>query len=278
MDIPIGTLQDLTPGMIAVLGVPLDENSSYLRGAARAPEAIRQVLRSGSGNWCCETGLDLSQQTGWRDLGDLDLSRTGGEEAFAAIATAVGQLLGAGTHPLLLGGDHSVAYPILRAFHHHYPKLNILHLDAHPDLYDNFEDNPLSHASPFARILEAGLVHRLVQVGIRAHTTHTRKQAKRYGVETIEMRHWSPDLPLIFDGPVYLSLDMDVFDPAYAPGVSHHEPGGFSTRQVLDLLQRLDCELVGADIVELNPTRDPSGISASLGAKLYKEFVAKLLE
>lgn len=278
VDIPTGTPSDLSTGMAAVLGVPLDENSSYLRGAALAPAAIRQVLRSGSGNWCCEAGLDLSQNPRWRDLGDIDFSKTGGEQAFDAITTAVGELLGAGAHPLLLGGDHAVTYPILRAFRQCFARLNILHLDAHPDLYDNFEGNPLSHASPFARIMEAGLADRLVQVGIRAHTTHTRQQAARFGVETIEMRNWSAGQALAFDGPVYLSLDMDVFDPACAPGVSHHEPGGFTARQVLDLLQSLDCELVGADIVELNPARDPSGITAALGAKLYKELVAILLE
>jgi agmatinase len=278
MEIPLVIPDNLHPGMVAILGLPLDENSSFHRGPALAPPAIRQVLNSGVGNWCCEAGQDLAQDPRWLDLGDLDLSDLHGWQAFQAITGAVSGLLEQEVRPLLLGGDHSVTFPIVRALAGKFPRLNLLHLDAHPDLYDNFEDNPLSHASPFARIMESGLASRLVQVGIRTRTPHQRHQAKRFGVETIEMRDWAARPLLSFDGPVYLSLDLDVFDPAFAPGVSHHEPGGLSTRQVLDFLQGLDCTLVGADIVEFNPTRDPSGITAALGAKLYKEVVAHLLE
>ena len=277
MDIPFGTISNLTPGMVAVLGIPWDENSSFLRGSALAPGAIRQVLRSGSGNWCCERGMDLSQISDWCDTGDLDFSGSSGRQIFDSISVKVLQILSTGARPLLLGGDHSVTFPIVTSFAHHYSRLNLLHLDAHPDLYQDLEGNPLSHASPFARIMEGGLANRLVQVGIRTRTPHQRQQAERYGVEAIDMLEWSPKQTLKFDGPVYLSLDMDVFDPAYAPGVSHHEPGGFTTRQVLTLLQELDCELVGADIVEFNPNRDPTGITAALAAKLYKELVLKLL-
>ncbi len=201
-----------------------------------------------------------------------------GEAAFATITQAVTRILSAGARPLVLGGDHSITYPVVRGFAESFPHLTLLHLDAHPDLYDNFEDNPRSHASPFARIMEAGLAGRLVQAGIRTSTPHQRQQALRFGVESIEMRAWSHRPAIHFDGPVYLSLDMDVFDPAFAPGVSHHEPGGLSTRQVLDFLQELDCEFVGADIVEFNPSRDPGGITAALGAKLYKEILSLLLD
>lgn len=277
MEIPNGTLEDLKPGRIAVLGIPLDENSSFHRGAALAPHAIRHVLNSTVGNWCCESGPDLSQDQRWVDAGDLDLSALEGGGAFAKITEVVTRIFAAGAHPLVLGGDHSITYPVVRGFGETHPGLNILHLDAHPDLYDNFEDNPRSHASPFARIMEAGLAGRLVQVGIRTHTPHQRQQAQRFGVEIIEMRDWSHQPLIHFDGPVYLSLDMDVFDPAFAPGVSHHEPGGLSTRQVLDFLQEQDCQFVGADIVEFNPNRDPSGITAALGAKLYKEILSLLL-
>ncbi len=274
---PTPSLDSLSPSMVALLGVPLDENSSYLRGAALAPAAIRQVLHSGSGNWCCEDGFDLSREPAWRDLGDIDLAGASGREAFNLISSKVEGLLTKGARPLLLGGDHSVTYPILEAFARIHPGLSILHLDAHPDLYNDLDGNPLSHASPFARIMENGLAGHLVQVGIRSATAHQREQARRFGVEMIEMRDWPQAQPLKFHGPVYLSLDLDVCDPAYAPGVSHHEPGGFSSRQVLDLLHSLDCQLVGADLVELNPGRDPSGISAALAAKLTKELLRKLL-
>jgi arginase family enzyme len=155
--------------------------------------------------------------------------------------------------------------------------MNILHIDAHPDLYHDYEGNPNSHASPFARIMEANLAKRLVQVGIRTINPHQRDQIQRFGVEVVEMRDWrSTSLPR-FDGPVYLSLDLDALDPAFAPGVSHHEPGGFSAREIITLIQNLEGELVGADIVELNPTRDPLGITAMLAAKLCKEISARML-
>lgn len=278
LDIPNATLNDLVSEGVTILGIPLDENSSFHRGSALAPAAIRMVLNSSVGNWCCETGADLSMDSRWVDAGDLDLTGIRGEAAFSKISEAVDRILSVKARPLVLGGDHSITYPVVRSMAGAHPPLNVLHLDAHPDLYENFEDNPLSHASPFARIMEAGLAARLVQVGIRTSTPHQRAQAERYGVESIEMRAWSQRPTIYFEGPVYLSLDLDVFDPAFAPGVSHHEPGGLSTRQVVDFLHELDCEWVGADIVEFNPSRDPGGITAALGAKLCKEILSLLLE
>ena len=110
------------------------------------------------------------------------------KDAFAAIENGVGALLEQGKRPVSLGGDHSITYPIVKAFARRYPELTIFHFDAHPDLYDEFEGNRLSHACPFARIMEAGLAKRLVQVGIRTINGHQREQAKRFGVEVVEMR------------------------------------------------------------------------------------------
>ncbi len=257
------------------IGIPLDENSSFLRGPAQAPAMIRKTLHSGSSNLSTENGLDLSQSSGWEELGDLTL--TTGEEAFNQIEVALDDILRRGLKVLSLGGDHSITYPLIRAHAKKYPRLSILHLDAHPDLYDEFEGSRRSHACPFARIMEAGLASRLVQVGIRTMNSHQRDQAKRFGVEVIEMREWIPGNRFEFNDPLYLSLDIDVFDPAYAPGVSHHEPGGFSSREVLKILFNVKAALIGADIVEYNPTRDSNGITAALAAKFYKEILACLL-
>jgi arginase len=159
-----------------------------------------------------------------------------------------------------------------------HPRLSILHLDAHPDLYDELDSNRLSHACPFARIMEAGLATRLVQVGIRTMTPHQQQQAERFGVEVHHLRDWDPNRVLEFGDPLYISLDMDVLDPAYAPGISHYEPGGLSTRAVLDILQTVKGHIVGADIVELNPSRDHQGVTAMVAAKFYKELLARMLE
>ncbi len=178
---------------------------------------------------------------------------------------------------LAVGGDHAIAYPVLKAYGARYQRLNLLQLDAHPDLYDQLDGNRLSNACPFARIMEDGLAARLVQVGIRTLNPHQRRQAERFGVEIHEMKGWRPGTVLTFDGPLYLSLDLDVLDPAFAPGVSHHEPGGLSVREVITLIQSLEAPLVGADLVELNPSRDPTGVTAMGAAKLLKEIVARML-
>lgn len=266
----------LRPGMVTVVGVPSDDNSSFMQGSALAPARIREALHSGSANLCSEGGIDLGTEPRFHDLGDLDLED--GVAALAKIEETIESLLEREVHVLALGGDHAITYPILRAYGKKYDKLNILQLDAHPDLYDEYEGSRYSHACPFARIMEENLAGRLVQVGIRTMNAHQRTQAERFGVEVIEMKRWQPGTRLDFEGPLYLSLDMDVLDPAFAPGVSHHEPGGLSTRDVLQLIQSLRVPIVGADIVEFNPGRDPIGITAMVAAKFLKEIAGRMLE
>ena len=262
---------------VALLGVPYDASSSYQRGTAAAPSVIREALWSEAGNTWTETGLDL-KQGGLEDEGDLWFGdREPGAEARERIEGAVASVLDTGRCPLLLGGDHSITYPALRGLRPHYPRLGILHLDAHTDLYDEFGGDRYSHACPFARIMEEGLADRLVQVGIRTMTGHQREQAARFGVEVIEMRSWRDGTPLRFDMPVYLSLDLDALEPGLAPGVSHREPGGLSVRQVIGIIQSLEAPLVGADVVECNPANDPSGLTAAVAAKLVKELAARML-
>ena len=266
---------NLRPGSIALVGFPFDAYSSFLRGAAEAPPVIRAAFLSPSSNMWTETGIDLEQAGVWSDCGDVDMSET--EAAFATIEATISRLLTSNLKPISLGGDHSITYPIIRAFAQKYRPLTILHFDAHGDLYDEFEGNRFSHACPFARIMEAGLATRLVQVGIRTLNEHQRQQAARFGVEIIEMRDWARVATLRFDSPVYVSFDIDGLDPAFAPGVAHPEAGGFSTRQALELLHALaqqhQAPVVGADLVEFNPRRDVGGITAAVCAKLLKELI-----
>jgi agmatinase len=166
-----------------------------------------------------------------------------------------------------------VTFPILRSIHAHFGRVNILHIDAHPDLYDELGGNRRSHASPFARIMETGLAAQLVQVGIRTLNQHQRDQARRFGVEIVPMRDFSVDAVPILEGPLYISIDLDGIDPAFAPGVSHHEPGGLSVREVLNIIARQKAQIVGADVVELNPERDINGMTAAVAAKLCKELM-----
>ncbi len=261
--------------MISVVGIPFDEFSSFMRGPASAPPLIREAYHSDSANYSTETRIDLNGHVGWQDEGDLTLPQ--GTKAISAIKHSVSEILSNSEKILSLGGDHSITYPIVKAVAAKYGKLNILHLDAHSDLYDDFDGNKYSHACPFARIMEEKLASRLVQVGIRTINTHQSEQAKRFGVEVIEMRNWNSSMNFQFDGPVYISLDMDAIDPAFAPGISHHEPGGFTSRELISIVQGINGNIVGADLVEFNPTRDQTGITAMLAAKLFKELLGKLL-
>jgi agmatinase len=259
-------------GRLALIGVPTDRNSSFLRGAAAAPPAIRKLLFGEAGNLSTESGLELSAPGVLEDRGDLPLTEADGD--FALIESAARD---AGAPFVALGGDHSITYPILRGVHATHGRVNVLHFDAHPDLYDAFEGNRLSHACPFARVMEDGLAARLVQVGIRAATAHQREQARRFGVETVFMDGFTVDAVPVLDGPLYVTIDLDGLDPAFVPGVAHPEPGGLTVREVLAVLRRMRGPVVGADVVELNPQRDPLGLTAAVAAKLVKELAALML-
>jgi len=261
---------------LGIIGFPSDDNSSYLRGAANAPPLVREAFFSASSNLWSESGTDLGQPHIFFDAGDV--TATAGREIMTVIEESIGTLLAHSLRPLSLGGDHSITYPILRALSKRYPSLSLLYLDAHPDLYDEFNGNKYSHACSCARIMEEKLVKRLVQVGIRTTNGHQREQAARFGVEICEMKDWRDNLEFGFDTPIYISIDLDGLDPAYAPGVSHREPGGLSTRQVINLIHKVNQPIVGADIVEFNPRRDLHGITAMVCAKLLKEISVKILE
>lgn len=265
----------LQPKDIVVTGVPFDGNSSFRRGASLAPPRIREALWSDSANLWTETAVDLGRRGGWHWGEAVDCADQG--TAMQQIEDHVRGLLGQGARVLSLGGDHSVTLPIMRAHGKVYADLTLVYLDAHPDLYDELDGNRESHACPCARIMEEGLVKRLVQVGIRTLTGHQREQAERFGVEIIEMREIERVEALDLRGPVYLSLDLDCLDPAFAPGVSHWEPGGLSTREVLKIMHQLGGELVGADIVEYNPERDTGGITGMVAAKFLKEILGRML-
>ncbi len=272
----ISTIDEINNHDIALIGICSDANSSYLRGPAKAPDVIRDSLFHGSANQTSELGINLNKNTQFKDLGNRQIEDN--EKSFLSITNEITPILQTGAKPMVLGGDHAITYPILKAVHEFHGRVNILHFDAHPDLYHEYEGNPYSHACPFARIMEQGLAKRLVQVGVRTLNDHQRSQAEKYAVEQYEMKdfdvtHFKPS----FDGPLYLSFDMDALDPAFAPGVSHHEPGGLTVRDVLTIIQAIDVPIIGADIVEYNPDRDINNMTAMVAAKLLKEIVGKML-
>jgi len=262
---------------VTLLGVPWDEKSSFQRGAAGGPAAIRAALRSPSTNTWNEDVADVASLI--EDAGDL--TPQGSPDPHGLIASAAGDLLAAAGKALFLGGDHAITWPLMRGVHRLAGPVTILHLDAHPDLYDELDGQRDSHACPMARIMEEGLAGRLVQCGIRTANAHQRGQVLRFGVESIPMRAGVGAMlrsVRSLEGPLYLSLDLDVLDPAYAPGISHPEPGGLSTREVISLIQAIPAGmLAAADLVELNPLNDLRDLTARVAAKLAKEIVGRML-
>jgi agmatinase len=263
-------------GAPVLLGVPFDANSSYKRGAAAAPTPIREALRSDASNLWTELGVDLSRPGLIADAGDLELPEES-DTAFPIIEKKIEEILATRRRPVVLGGDHSITYPIVRSFGRQFKDLTVIVFDAHPDLYNDFDGNRFSHASPFARIMEDKAARRLIQVGIRTLNSHQRKQAERFGVEVFEIGKKKSLEEIKTWCPVYVSFDMDVLDPAFAPGVSHREPGGMTVREVLEHLHSITAAVVGADIVEYNPSRDVSDLTACVAGKILKELLGKMV-
>lgn len=267
-------MQGVSP---TLLGVPYDGSSSWRRGPALAPAAIRRALVHPSSNSFTEEGLDITAAGVLADAGDVTWpDDADGVGVRTAIETAMANLLATGATPVVLGGDHSITYPVVRAVAAKHPGLGILHFDAHGDLYDSIDGDRYSHGCPFSRIMEDGLAARLVQVGIRTLTTHQREQAARFGVEIHEMRHWNGPVAFSWKGPLYVSFDLDVFDPAFIAGVNHPEPGGLSVREALTMIQGLAARIVGVDVVELSPPEDPSTRSELVAARVVKELTAAI--
>jgi agmatinase len=259
---------------IKMLGVPTDSNSSHLRGPAKAPAAIRSVLFSGMSNLCAEDGTDLADPAFFQDRGDMDIHEDKGD--FERIAEA-SKAAFTGGPAVFLGGDHFVTWPLIDGYvRAGNPPQHLVHIDAHPDLYPDFEGNPHSHASPMARLFENERIASLTQIGIRTINPVQQAQIDKYDVQVIspgELNRLPGALP---KGPTYLTIDLDGLDPAYAPGVSHHEPGGLSVRDVINIIARLPGRLIGGDIVELNPNRDINEMTAAVAVKLLKEMVARI--
>jgi agmatinase len=261
---------------VSLLGIPHDDNSSFMKGPAEAPALIRRELHSDAYSMWSETGIDLSVAGRLVDHGDIQFDRA--SDPWDLIEQNVGRAMESGDPLICLGGDHAITHPIMRAVRRRYPSLTILHIDAHPDIYHAYQGNPRSHTSPFARIMEERLADRLIQVGLRTVKDHHRDQFKRFGVEVIEAVRWGQNLRLDLRTPVYISMDIDGLDPAYAPGVSHREPGGLSPRQVIDLIHTVDQPIVAADIVEYNPRCDISDMTAIVAAKLLKEIAGMMVK
>lgn len=257
---------------VTLLGFSWDASASYARGPAHGPAVIRSLIGSDASSPYALNGVDVRDAIMAEDFAPLPADPA---PARAEIKARTAKAL-KGSAPLSLGGDHSITYPILCAMRETHGPLNILHIDAHTDLYDEFDGDRYSHASPFARAIEDKCVDTLIQVGLRSVGPTERAFGERNDVVMLGADELDAIPYERLSAPLYVSIDLDGLDPAYAPGVSHPEPGGLSTRDVLSILKRLPAAPVGADIVEYNPERDVGLLTAHVAARLAKELAAAM--
>lgn len=260
------------PARVALIGVPYDRTQSYRPGAAAGPRAIREA------SWSLETyspALDMDLlEAGVRDLGDLEVADLDPAAMVQRVQEAVAGL-DRDVVPVLLGGDHTVTVGAVRALSARLPELRAVVLDAHLDLRDRYEGSPWSHACTVRRLWEALGDGRVVLLGVRSGVREEWEFAWRHCRWVGEPLALPEAVHAELRGcPVYLSVDLDVADPAYAPGVGNPEPGGPALSEVLQALYLLrDLSVVGMDLVEAAPGLDPSGATAVAAAKLVREMV-----
>lgn len=282
--------RDLTGVNVAILGVPFDSGTSYRSGTRFGPRKIREVSAMLWGN---NQALRVAPLEHLRvvDYGDVDVVPVDIQVTFDRIAKDVGTILEAGATVITLGGDHSIALPLLRAHHAKFGKIAVVHFDSHGDMWEyDFEGFPYSHGTPFRRAVEEGLIDTdaYLQIGIRGSTSAlddyematklgariiTIGEAMKMGTEQIvEMIRAQ-----VGSRKVYVSFDIDSVDPAYAPGTGTPEVGGFTSFQALEMVRGLaGLNLIGFDLVEVNPSFDHGEITSLLAANLAFEFLSLL--
>lgn len=262
-------------GAYAVLmGAPMDWTVSFRPGARFGPAAIRAVS-DGVEEYSLYRDRSLDE-IAFYDAGDLDLPFGNARRSLAVIEAAAEDLLAGGHFPFFLGGEHLISLaPIKAAFRRH-PDLVVIHLDAHADLRPEYAGEAESHASVMRRVLESCPGITLHQLGIRSGTADefslARQKTNLVPFEVVEpLRRLRPQLE---GRPVYLTLDIDVVDPAFAPGTGTPEPGGITSRELLAAIQLLDgLNLVGCDLVEVCPPYDQTGRTAVLAALVVRELL-----
>lgn len=282
--------QDLFGVDVAIMGVPFDASVSYRSGTRFGPRAVREqsLLLWGFNNVLKVAPFERLKVI---DFGDVDVIPVDIMATHRNIEATARSILAAGCRLLTIGGEHSISLPLLRAHASKHGPLAVVHFDAHPDTWD--EEYPgyrFSHGTPFRRALEEGLIDSAAyfQIGIRGPTAGPQDydDAKRLGARLITIDEaLSHGVTVILDEvrqrvgsrPVYVTLDIDAVDPAFAPGTGTPEVGGFSSHQMLQLVRGLrGLNLVGFDLVEVSPPYDPAQITSILASNLAFEFLSLL--
>ncbi len=268
------TLSDDTA--VAIFGVPFDGTTSFRPGTRSGPDALR-AASLGLETYSPEQDLDLTDYA-LADLGNLDVPHGAAGPVVARIHEATVAILGRGAKPLMLGGEHSLTPGAARAVFEAHPEVVVVQFDAHADLRDGYLGDHHSHASAMRRCLDFLAPDAMLQVGIRSGTREEFQEMRDTGRLIAPRAEALRDALTRFAGrPIYLTIDLDVFDPASFPGTGTPEPGGVDWPTFMALLNTLSTfNLVGADVVELSPALDPTGCSSVLAAKVVREVLLQL--
>ena len=280
-------IEDVPDHDIAVVGVPFDAGVTFRPGARFGPGAIREASRLlRPYNPALEVAPFAKTQV--VDAGDLDCNPFDIEVALGEIQQGIAELIRGGRRVVSLGGDHTIALAALRAIHAEHGPVALIHFDAHLDTWDTYFDAPFTHGTPFRRAIQEGLLikEHSAHVGIRGslYSADDLTEDAELGFTIVHARefHTTPFLEImervrnrVGDAPLYISIDIDVLDPAHAPGTGTPEAGGLTSRELLELLRGLDgINLVGADVVEVSPPFDHASVTSVAAAHATYDLVS----
>jgi len=258
---------------VVILGCPYDGSASFRPGARFGPAAIRKA------SWGIETfspyfQRDLSQYS-IHDMGDLELPLGEKKISLGLIRKALRKILSRKKFPILLGGDHLITLPIIEEILPITPQLHLLQIDAHTDLRDDYLGESLCHSTVMKKVVDLLDGDRLFQIGIRSGTEEEFKLARKMrSIVSLDPGSLSSMIKRLRNQPVYITLDLDVIDPSLLSGVGTPEPGGFSFKELISLLKKLQSlHVIGFDMVELTPDYDPTQISSVTASVILREMI-----
>lgn len=270
--------QKLDEGEAVFLGVPFDDATTYRPGARFGPTGIRQgsrLLRP------YNQFLDVYPFDSLNvcDMGDVNIIPGYIEDTMKIIEEEVVKIRGV---PFIAGGDHSITLPILRAMYKKHGKINLIHLDSHYDFWDSYWGKKYTHGTWLRRALEEGILNEVVQMGIRGslYSRDDVEDSKKLGVKSFTIRDLKYRLKEVLkelpSGKTYVSIDIDVVDPAFAPGTGTPEVGGLTSFEIVEIIRSFDFSIIGFDVVEVSPPYDVSEITSMLGANIIYEGLSVL--
>ncbi|CAM5365114.1 agmatinase [Bacillus safensis FO-36b] [Bacillus safensis subsp. safensis] len=273
----IGSHPTWEDAKVILYGMPMDWTVSYRPGSRFGPNRIREVS-IGLEEYSPYLDREL-HEVPFFDAGDIPLPFGNAQKSLDLIEEYVDSILEKGKFPLGMGGEHLVSWPVFRAMYKKYPDLAIIHMDAHTDLREEYEGEPLSHSTPIRKV--AGLIgaENVFSFGIRSGMKEEFEWAKEAGMHISKFEVLEPlkqVLPKLKGRPVYVTIDIDVLDPAHAPGTGTVDAGGITSKELLASIHSIagsDVQVVGADLVEVAPVYDHSDQTANTASKLLREML-----